>query len=45
MVVLSEAHTNDDIAFPLDELKPISCTGQGPDWKDPYVPSSQPTIL
>ncbi|KAF8314870.1 alpha-mannosidase [Cantharellus anzutake] len=22
-------------AFPLDELKPLTCTGQGPDWFDP----------
>ncbi|KAF8303422.1 hypothetical protein DL93DRAFT_2090221 [Clavulina sp. PMI_390] len=24
-----------DHAYPFDELSPISCTGQGPDWKNP----------
>ncbi|KAJ3785091.1 alpha mannosidase-like protein [Lentinula aff. detonsa] len=24
-----------DHAFPLDELTPLSCSGQGPDWADP----------
>ncbi|KAG5716543.1 ER degradation-enhancing alpha-mannosidase-like protein 1 [Termitomyces sp. T112] len=23
-------------AFPMDELTPLSCTGQGPDWGDPW---------
>lgn len=22
-------------AFPADELRPLSCTGRGPDWKHP----------
>lgn len=24
-------------AFPADELRPLSCTGRGPDWNNPYV--------
>lgn len=24
-------------AFPMDELSPLTCTGQGPDWSKPYA--------
>jgi hypothetical protein len=37
---------NPRAAFPMDELQPLSCTGRGPDWDNPFVlMSSTPATI
>ena len=39
-VTICSSNTEPNTAFPLDELKPISCEGRGPNWTDPLVNST-----